>query len=266
MGPSSMISGVILDLDGTVYLGEEQVPGAGAFIEFVRDAGGRCLFVTNRANRSPEEVCCHLQGYGIACAPSDVLTSAQATAAALAPGRVYVVGEPPLEHALAAAGFEIADDTVDYVVVGFDRGFTYAKLKTACALIRRGAAFVATNPDKGLHTAAGIDPGTGSILAAIVAGAEEQPTVIGKPERLIMDLAVTRLAADRDAVIAVGDNLETDILAGVRAGLRTALILTGVSHRRDVAQAPCQPTWVVDDYAALRRVVAEENRKGGNAS
>ena len=141
-------------------------------------------------------------------------------------------------------------------IVSFDRYFDYEKLQTACRLIGNGARFIATNPDQALKTEQGLCPGTGAIVAAVAAGSGAEPVMIGKPERLIIEMALKRFdGVPRESIIAVGDNLATDIQAGERAGLRTALILTGVSGREDLESAPYQPTWVVENYAELEQIV-----------
>ena len=256
-----MIKGVILDLDGTVYRGNEEVPGAARCVARLRERDIRCLFVTNRANRTPATVVDHLRGYGIDCSPADVLTSAEATALHLGRGSVYPIGEDGLLQALKQHGMTLDDQAPDYVVVSFDRGFTYEKLRTACSLIARGARFIATNPDKALRTETGLSPGTGAIVAAVAAGSGVDPVMIGKPERRIMDLAVQRLGLKHDDVICVGDNLDTDILASHNAGLRSVLILTGVSSREDLAHASCKPTWVVETYDELDAIIRRESKQ-----
>lgn len=253
-----MIKGILLDLDGTVYLEDKEVPGALEFVKWLEEKDVPYLFVTNRANRTPEEVSEHLRSYGISCEPDHVLTSGQATAEYLGKGTVFCVGEAGLYQALTEAGLTITDDAPDYVVVSYDRSFTYDKLKNACVLIHGGAQFIATNPDKALKIEGGISPGTGAIVAAVAAGSGREPMVIGKPGRLIFDIALRRLGLAKEDVIAVGDNLDTDIAAGVNADIRTALILTGISTREDAARAPAKPTWVVADYAELRNVIEAE--------
>jgi len=255
-----LINGIILDLDGTVYWGESEVPGAASFVRRFKAHGGRCLFVTNRANRTPRTVCAHLYQYGIICEEKDVLTSAEVTVQHLKQGRVYLIGEEGMRVALEEAGFILTDTQPDYVVISFDRAFNYAKLATACRLIQEGARLVATNPDRYLRTHDGIVPGTGAILAAVVAGSDAKPLVIGKPEPLILLAALQRLDLSKAEVISVGDNLETDVPSGAKAGIRTVLMLTGVSKREQVEKAPVRPTWVVDGYEGLWEIVSRENR------
>jgi 4-nitrophenyl phosphatase len=255
-----VIRGVILDLDGTVYLGLEEVPGAGRFVAECRAMGVRCLFVTNRANRTPEEVVRQLQGFGIPCATADVLTAAQATARYLQRGSAWYIGEDGLRLALEEQGIAITDERPDYVVVGYDRGFTYEKLFKACRLIDRGATFVATNPDSALKTDKGIYPGTGAIVAAVTVGSGRTPIVIGKPERRIMDMALDRLGLAAGEVIVVGDSLATDVPAGRAAGMRTVLLLTGVSRFEEIGLAAQKPDWVAATFdELLDRVRREAN-------
>ena len=251
------VKGVILDLDGTVYFGNREVAGAGDFVRRCRAQGMACLFVTNRTNRLPETVCEHLDRYGIACTPKDVLTASQATAEFLERGSAYMIGEEGLRVALEDAGFTLVDDggQPDYVIVGFDRFFTYEKLSRACQYIHGGARFIATNPDKGLKIEDRISPGTGATLAAAAAGSGQEPAYVGKPERHIMDMALRHLGLEAGQVVAVGDNLDTDIPAGLAAGIRSALILTGISTRDDLATAACRPTWVVETYEELAAVL-----------
>ncbi|MDD4869717.1 MAG: HAD-IIA family hydrolase [Kiritimatiellae bacterium] len=256
-----MIKGIILDLDGTVYLGDAEVPGAGTFTVEMKTRGVRCLFVTNRANRAPEEVCVQLQRYGIACEIDDVLTSAQATVQYLKKGKVFYIGEKTFGHMLEENGFEITEDSPDYVIVSFDRYVTPEIISKAAKLVKKGAKFIATNPDKALKIEGGILPGTGAIVDAVAGKAGVKPAVmIGKPEKLIIEMGIKRLGMRKEEVILVGDNVETDIPAGVKAGIRTALILTGISTRKDLCGLSLQPTWVVESYGELSKIVdAERN-------
>lgn len=252
-----MVRGLIFDLDGTLYAGDQEIPGAAAFVRDCNERGIRCLFVTNRANRLPETVAEHLRRYGIPCTAEDVLTSSQAAAASLSPGRAYVIGEAGLITPLLEAGFTLADDDVEYVIVGFDRSFNYDKLRIACMCIGVGARFVATNPDRALRLESGLSPGTGALVAAVEAGSSASPIVIGKPGKLIMEMALQRMDLAPEDVWALGDNLETDIPAGSAAGMRTVLLLTGVSRAEDVPSARVAPDYVAKDFAEMRTLLAK---------
>lgn len=250
-----MIKAVTLDLDGTVYLVDDAIEGAAEFIAFLRSRSIPYLFVTNRANRLPETVVESLTSMGIPCEVDEILTSSQATASHLEPGRAYIIGEVGLEHALLAKGFVLTDEDVDYVIVSFDHQFTYAKLKIACNLIYAGARFIATNPDHGLATANGIYPGTGSIIAAVEAGCNTTPQVIGKPKPLIMETAAERLGVSPAEILAIGDNLDTDIPSGASAGMQTALLLTGISKREDIENAAVKPDHIAANYTELTSIL-----------
>jgi 4-nitrophenyl phosphatase len=250
-----MIKAVTLDLDGTVYLVGDAIDGAADFVALLRSREIKYLFVTNRANRLPQTIVESLRGMGIPCEEDHILTSSHATANHLAPGKAYVIGEIGLEQALLDKGFEFTEDKPEYVIVSFDREFTYKKLKTACNLIYAGAKFIATNPDKGLATPGGIYPGTGAIVAAVEAGCGTKPVVIGKPEPLILETAASRLGVAPAEILAIGDNLETDVPSGASAGMQTALILTGISSREDVASSPIQPDHIAENYAELTRIL-----------
>ena len=252
-----MIKGILMDLDGTVYRGGQAIPGAAAFINRLHAERFKYLFVTNRSNRTPETVCGQLRSFNIPCEVDNVLTSAQATARYLQRGSVFYIGGEGLLEALKEAQMTIKEEGPDYVVVGYDPEIDYTKLEKASRLIRAGAQFIATNPDKVVHTESGLSPGNGAIVAAIAVASGVEPMFIGKPNRTIIDIALEQLTLSRDESILVGDNLETDIMAGINAGVRTALILTGVSSREDVTSATAGPTWIVKDYNELDRLVFE---------
>jgi 4-nitrophenyl phosphatase len=250
-----MIQGIIFDLDGTIYRGSQAVPGAADFVSRVAEQGIKVFFVTNRSNRTPESICIQLRGYGISCTIENILTSAQATACHLRSGNVFFIGEEGLEQALFEAGLTMDQESPDYVVVGFDRAIDYTKIEKASRLIRAGARFIVTNPDKTVNADEGISPGNGAIVAAIATASGVSPIVVGKPERAIIDIALERMGLAPEHVILVGDNLETDIRAGINAGIRTVLILTGISTRTDLMNSPVKPHRVVADYAELAHAV-----------
>lgn len=230
--------GFIVDLDGTLYRGDSKLPYAAEFIEAVRHSGSRLLFLTNNSTRTNEDVSSHLQRMGIAAAPDEVLTTAQATVSYLQEQqlgkRIYCIGEHGLTSALDAAGFvrETAAGAapVDAVVQALDRALVYEHLKEATGHILAGAAFIQTNPDLLLPSDREFLPGAGTIGAALHAATGVAPVVIGKPTTIIMKYALEQLGLPAADVWMVGDNLRTDIAAGKAAGCRTALLLTGVSN------------------------------------
>jgi len=249
------IKAVLFDLDGTIYRGREVVPGAADFVSRLKQENVKYLFVTNRANRSPQTISDQLQSYGIPCTPADVLTSAQATASYLQSGTFYYIGQKALEEALTEVGMTYCEQNPEYVIVGFDPDINYEKLQKANYFIRNGAKFIATNPDKVFSTESGVSPGNGAIVAAVETAAGVPPLFIGKPEKTIINIAVKKLEVQPEESILVGDNLDTDIQAGINADVRTVLILTGVSTRNDVDKGSVKPTWGVEDYQELDQLI-----------
>jgi 4-nitrophenyl phosphatase len=250
-----MPKAVFLDLDGTVYHGTEAIEGAA---EFIRALAIPYLFVTNRGNRTPETVAQQLNGMGIDCTAENVLTSAQATAGYLSRGkRAFCIGEDGLKIALQDAGVIVVEDetAVDAVVVSFDRSFDYRKLTLALNHISSGAVFLATNDDHVITVQNGIVPEAGPLVAAVSAATGLRPKLFGKPHAPIMEMALQRLGVNATETVVIGDNLSTDILAGARMGMKSALILTGVSSRADAENSDIKPTWIVEDYGDLVRQV-----------
>jgi 4-nitrophenyl phosphatase len=254
-----MIQGVLFDLDGTVYIGNRAVPGASEFIRRLESEGVSYLFVTNRANYTTEDIVERLRSFSIPAEPHHVLTSSQAVAEYLPKGSFYYIGEEGLRQPLEKAGFTLTDESPQYVIIGLDKNVTYRKIETACLLIRSGSKFIATNRDKFVNTEKGISPGNGAFVEAIRVATETEPVVIGKPEKPIMEIALNRLGVPKSLAMIVGDNPETDILAGKNAGIRTALILTGVAQD-NAASRRFGPDWIVKDYAALETKFFSEIR------
>ena len=253
--------GYFIDLDGTMYKGKEKIPAAPRFINRLRAAGKRVMFVTNNSTKTPAAVAANLrENHGIAAEASEVYTTALATADYLKeqvgdrPKTAYVIGETGLKQALTAAGFTLTDQQPTFLVVGLDTQATYAKFETAVLNIINGATFIGTNADSNLPNERGLTPGAGSLIklveyATAVGGIK--PVMIGKPETLIMNLALKRSGLRKDQVVMVGDNYHTDIEAGINAGIDTLLVYTGVSTPAQVAKQAVAPTHTVqtlDDW------------------
>jgi 4-nitrophenyl phosphatase len=261
------IKAFLIDLDGTLFRGQEVIPDAPAFIEWLHRTDKQYLFVTNNSSRTPEQVAEHLRHLGIPAAAEHVFTTSMVAARYIQEQpnggkRVYVIGEEGLRKALQDAGCELVDQfesAVDYVVQGIDRHFNYEKLKTASLLIQGGATFIATNADKALPTEQGLLPGAGSLLAAIQTASRTAPIVMGKPQARMIEYALAELGVSRDQAVVIGDNLETDILAGVNAGVRTVLVLTGYNKREDIPQAAGKPTLVTETLTELMRLAEANN-------
>jgi 4-nitrophenyl phosphatase len=252
------VKGLLVDLDGVVYLGDQLISGAPEFFRVLREREVAFLLVTNNSSRTTQQFAEKLCNMGILVSPSEVLTSAEATATFLAgrapaASRVYVIGEIGLREALTRQGFRLDGPPYDYVVVGLDREFDYAKLTTAITAIRHGATLVGANPDATLPTDAGEMPGAGSLLAAVAAGGGVEPLVIGKPEPTMFLQGARLLGLEPAEVAALGDRLDTDVVGAKRAGLVAILVLTGITRRADLERSTAIPDLVVDDLPSFVR-------------
>lgn len=257
---------LLIDLDGTIYHGNRAIDGADRLIDYLKEHNIPYRFVTNNSSSSPERVSDRLREMGIAAEPGDVCTSAQAAAAYVAaekPGAsVHVIGEDGLKEALHDAGLASGASHPDYVVQGIDREFTYEKAAMAVERIRGGAVYVLTNPDLLLPSDGGFIPGAGSIGAMLAAASGAEPILIGKPSSILMDYALQQLGVKAEETCVVGDNLATDIAAGIAAGCATVLVLTGLTTRDNydmyANKAGCRPDWICDDLPGLITFIAGE--------
>ena len=257
------LRGLLIDLDGVVYTGRQAIAGAPEFLGEARRRGMPFLLVTNNSTAPPEEVAQRLAGMGIQVNPEEILTSAQAAMAYVRAhsdgrARVLVVGEAGLTTAAQSEGLEVGEDGADWVVAGLDRGFDYQKLARATRAIRGGARFVASNADALLPIEGGeVLPGAGSIVAAIRAATGVEPVVVGKPEPAMFEAGLAKLGGLQPGEVAmIGDRLDTDIDGGRAAGLRTILVLTGVTTRTLLSTATSvQPDAVADDLAGVSEML-----------
>lgn len=248
--------GYLIDLDGTMYKGKNPIKEAPGFIRRLKDKQVPYLFLTNNSTSTPEEVANRLQAqFNIPAKPGDVYTSSLAAAdyvKALKGNRVYVVGERGLRNALRDAGCDLVEEDIDHVVVGLDTQLTYEKCVVASLAIQNGASFIATNKDTNLPNERGLVPGAGSLVALIEKSTRVEPVFVGKPETFIMESALRKLRLGKEDVLMVGDNYETDILAGINNGVDTLLVLTGFTKKEDLKKFNDQPTHTVanlDDWS-----------------
>lgn len=261
MNALASIRVLVIDADGVLWHGRQPLPGVPAFFDFLRARNIRFVIATNNSARPASEIVERLAHFGTAITDSQVLTSAEATALYLphiAPrsSRVLVIGGEGITNELTRAGFNIVEKDAHVVVVGIDWTLTYDKLKRAALEIRRGAKFVGTNADKTFPTEEGLVPGTGSIIAALQTATDIAPIIIGKPERAMFNIALEKMGAARESAAVLGDRLDTDIEGAQRAGLKSILVLTGVTSRESLAQSPIQPDWVAENLDALREMWA----------
>lgn len=245
----------IIDMDGVVYHGDRRLPGVVEFMAWLAAEGKQRLFLTNASNRSPHGLQAKMRRMGITARAAEFYTSAQAAAAFVAAqhpgGRAYVIGERCLKKALTAAGIAPDDTHPDVVVVGETPHWSFNRVKHAVNLVCGGAALIGTNPDA-------VDPGdnewipsTGAMIASIEKAAGVRAFFVGKPNPMMIYQGLAMLgAAPRDAVI-IGDRLDTDILAGLQAGIDTVLVLSGITASADLARSAFQPAYVLDGVGEI---------------
>jgi len=253
------IRALIIDVDGVLWRGSLAMPGVPALFDFLSAHKIKFIIATNNAARPASEIIERMAAMGIRVNESQVLTSSEATALYLRRivsrgARVLVVGGEGLTDAMTRAGYDLVTQDADVVVAGLDMSVTYDKIKRAALEIRRGAKFVGTNADKTLPSAEGDIPGAGAIIAAIQAATDVAPLIIGKPERAMFDIAVEQLQAARETVAMLGDRLDTDIEGAQRAGLKSILVMTGVTTRESLAQSKVRPDFVFENLDVLREM------------
>lgn len=248
---------IVLDVDGTLVRGDDPIPGAPAAVDRLRAVGLDLLLFSNNPTREPAAYVEWLGGMGFDIGADEVVTSGVVTAEYLADthpdAAVYVVGEPGLRQLLAARDCRLTDDpdAAEVVVGSVDREFTYDRLRDGLWALD-GAAFVSTDPDRTIPAADRPVPGSGAIVAALGGAADRDPeAVLGKPSERAAAAALERVEADADATLMVGDRLDTDLAMGQRAGMATALVLSGVATREEAAAADVPPDHVVESVADL---------------
>jgi HAD superfamily hydrolase (TIGR01457 family) len=260
----------VLDMDGTVYLGDRLLPGALDFFAYLRETGRDFLFLTNNSSRHAESYSKKLARLGIACTAGNILTSGEATAFYLKTikkhARVFLLGTPELEEEFHRQDFTLTEESPDFVVLGFDKTLTYTKLVTACNLIRDGVPFVATHPDLNCPTESGYIPDCGAMTALISASTGVKPKVIGKPNREIIDLILRKKAYEPDQLAIVGDRLYTDMATGINAGICTVLVLSGETKPADLATASLQPAYICRDLAELTELLRQHDERSSRLS
>ncbi len=225
----------LIDLDGTIYRGTEPVENAKEFIKYLKDNNRKFLFATNCPLNSLEKLADKLRGMGIACEPSDFINCSMATADYLNEfykgKKVYAIASPALRQLLIDYGITLTEEKADVVVVGYDTEVTYEKLKKACTEILAGAEFIATNLDNTIPYLDTFIPHTGANVSFIECATGKKATVIGKPERYMIDTACRLLDCEKDSLCIIGDRLDTDISFGVQNGISSYLVLTGTTKK-----------------------------------
>jgi len=245
----------LIDMDGVLVHEEHPLPGAQEFIQSLHDAGKGFLVLTNNSIYTPRDLAARLGANGIHVPPESLWTSALATAQFLdgqrPNGSAHVVGEAGLTTALHEVGYTLTDRDPDYVVLGETRTYSFEAITRAIRLIRNGSRFIATNPDATGPSAEGPLPATGAVAALVTHATGVTPYFVGKPNPLMMRSALNTLGAHSETTAMIGDRMDTDVVAGLEAGLHTILVLSGVTTRSDLDRFPYLPNEVVNGVGEL---------------
>ncbi|MFI6519049.1 HAD-IIA family hydrolase [Spirillospora sp. NPDC050679] len=253
MSERKPIESWLSDMDGVLVHEGQPIPGADEFVRRLSAAGRPFLVLTNNSIYTRRDLSARLAALGLEVPPEAIWTSALATARFLADqrpeGTAYVIGEAGLTTALHEAGYVLTDLDPDYVVLGETRTYSFSQITRAIRLIEKGARFIATNPDPIGPSTEGALPATGAVAAMITKATGVQPYFVGKPNPLMMRSALNAVGGHSESTAMIGDRMDTDVVAGVEAGLETILVLSGVTRAQEVERFPFRPTHVVDSIA-----------------
>lgn len=249
----------LTDMDGVLVHEGHALPGAADFIAALKRADRPFLVLTNNSIFTARDLRARLAASGIDVPEEAIWTSALATAQFLQQqvpgGRAYVIGEAGLTTALHDVGYTMTDSEPDYVVLGETRTYSFEAITRAIRLIEGGARFIATNPDPTGPSVEGPLPATGAVAALITRATRREPYFVGKPNPMMFRSALNRIEAHSETTAMVGDRMDTDVVAGIEAGLRTFLVLTGSTRAEDVERFPFRPSQVVPSIADLVSLV-----------
>ncbi|GER89583.1 acid sugar phosphatase [Dictyobacter vulcani] len=247
------VKNYLIDMDGVLLWGSKLIPGAADFVHKLQDKGIPFLIFTNNSLYTPRDLQMRLAYMGLNVSADSIFTSALATVQFLHSqrpgGSAFVIGESGLTTALHDVGYILTSQEPEYVVIGETTTYSFERLALATRLINGGARFIATNPDVMGPGEGGIVPATGAVAALVRAATGVQPYFVGKPNPLMMRMALRKLNAHSEESAMIGDRMDTDIVAGTESGLRTILVLSGVTKREQVERFPYRPTWILDSIA-----------------
>ena len=247
----------LLDMDGTIYLDNDLFDGVIDFLDYVKSVGGKYMFLTNNSSKSVDKYIEKLKGLGITATADDFLTSVDATVFYLKPKKykkIYALGTESFKSQLIKEGLPITDkleDGIDCLCMGFDTELSFQKLEDACILLRDDIEYVATNPDLVCPTWYGSVPDCGSVSEMIYNATGKRPFFIGKPNSLMVDLAVEKRGFSREQTALVGDRLYTDIACGVNAGINSIFVLSGEGTMEDIKKYGVNPDYIYKDVKTL---------------
>ncbi|GAB3589702.1 Ribonucleotide monophosphatase NagD [Corynebacterium faecale] len=245
----------LTDMDGVLIREGDMIPGADRFLQALTHNNIEFMVLTNNSIFTPRDLSARLRSSGLEIPPERIWTSATATAhflkSQMKEGTAYVVGESGLTTALHTAGWILTDSNPDFVVLGETRTYSFEAITTAINLILRGARFICTNPDVTGPSPTGILPATGSVAALITAATGAEPYFIGKPNPVMMRSALNTIGAHSEHTVMIGDRMDTDVISGLEAGMRTVLVKSGISDEAEIKRYPFRPTMVVDSIADI---------------
>ncbi|HEY8590102.1 MAG TPA: HAD-IIA family hydrolase [Naasia sp.] len=251
------------DMDGVLVHENQAVPGASELISQWTARGNPFLVLTNNSIFTPRDLSARLRASGLIVPEEAIFTSALATAdfcaSQIPGGSAFVIGEAGLTTALHEAGFIMTETNPDYVVVGETRNYSFEAITKAIRLIRDGSRFICTNPDATGPSHEGVMPATGAIAALISTATGRTPYIVGKPNPMMFRSAMNRIGAHSENTAMIGDRMDTDIVAGIEAGLHTILVLTGITDRAEIERYPFRPDEVIDSVADLVEAAPSES-------
>lgn len=247
--------GFIIDMDGVIYHGNRLLPGVHELMDWLQKEKKNFLFLTNSCERSPRELQEKLDRLGVSVTASHFYTSALATASFLKSqrpgGSAYVIGEAGLINALYEAGFSMNDINPDYVVMGMTRSYSYEKIERAINLVRKGAKLIGSNPDLTDKIGNDFAPATGALISPIELATGTRAYFVGKPNPIMMRHGRRMLGCNREETAIVGDRMDTDIIAGIHAGIDTVLVLSGVTSEDDLKKFAYHPRYILSGVGEI---------------
>jgi 4-nitrophenyl phosphatase/NagD protein len=255
MNKLALVKCFLLDMDGTIFIGDRLLPGAAEFLRYLDEHDVEHLFLTNNSSKHSGQYAQKLHGFGLNVSEGQIFTSGEAAALyiqGLEPSaRIYLVGTSALQHEFSERGFALVEDEPNFAVLGFDTTLTYDKLWKLCNFVRAGVRYIATHPDYNCPVEGGFMPDIGATIAFVAASTGRKPdVVIGKPNVPIVEMSVEKSGVPLESLCMVGDRLYTDIALG-ESGITTVLVLTGETKPDDIPASPHQPDYVVQNLVEL---------------
>jgi len=251
-------TGFIIDMDGVIYHGNLLLPGVTEFLAWLENSGKRYLFLTNSPERTPRELHEKMARLGINVGEDHFYTSALATASFLSNqkpnGSAYIIGDAGLIHAMYSVGYTVNNVNPDYVVVGDTHSYNFENIQMAVNLVLKGAKLIGTNPDISGPIENGITPSTKALIAPIEIASGKKAYYVGKPNPLMMRIALKRLGIKREETIVIGDRMDTDVICGLESEIDTLLVLSGITDRKGIDQFPYRPHYILN---GVRDIVSE---------